>query len=333
MDESFAGGDGNAADLLQHYIGRSRATNTARTYRAQWQTFQTWCTKNIRSCAPATPETVALYLAERAQAGAALSSIAVALAAIQFAHHQSGVPLQRAHPLLRLVLDGIRRAHVRPQRQAEPLRRDLLEGILRTCGATAVEQRDGALLALLFLFALRASEVVALDWMSVGQGKGWLLIKDDVLEVGLCGSKAAGQCVERLLVPVHTCPRAVRAMQSWAELTRLRQGQPVLRALARGGAIRPSRLHANSVSGIVKDAVARHLVGGGVTTTAAQVEAGRFSGHSGRVGLYVSATEAGVPAQHIAALARHKSMAIVLRYAQQADLLACSPHAWLQPGN
>ena len=62
-------------------------------------------------------------------------------------------------------------------------------------------------------------------------------------------------------------------------------------------------------------------------------EAGRFSGHSGRVGLYVSATEAGVPAQHIAALARHKSMAIVLRYAQQADLLACSPHAWLQPGN
>ena len=332
MDDSPAVGDGNAADLLQHYIGQSRATNTSRTYRAQWQAFQTWCTTKTRAYAPATPETVALYLAERAQAGAAPSSIAVALAAIQFAHDQTGVPLRREDPVLRLVLDGIRRAHIRPQRQAEPLRKELLDDILRSTGASAVEQRDGVLLALLFLFGLRASEVVALDWMSVGAGNGWLLIKDDVLEVGLCGSKAAGQCVERLAVPAHTCPGAVRAMQSWAELAQLRQGQPVLRALARGGAIRPHRLHANSVSSIVKGAVARHLVGRGALAEDAQIEAGRFSGHSGRVGLYVSATEAGAPAQHIAALARHKSMAMVLRYARQADLLACSPHAWLQPG-
>ena len=56
--------------------------------------------------------------------------LAVALAAIQFAHDRSGLPLRREDPLLRLILDGIRRAHVRPQRQAEPLRQDLLEGIL-----------------------------------------------------------------------------------------------------------------------------------------------------------------------------------------------------------
>jgi integrase len=309
------GGDDDTEDLLQHYIGQSRAPNTTRTYLAQWQAFQIWCTNKSRVYAPATPETVALYLAERAQAGAAPSSIAVALAAIQFAHDRNGIPLQREHPLLRLILDGIRRAHLRPQRQAEPLRRDLLDGILRTCGATAVEQRDGALLALLFLFALRASEVVALDWMSVGEGSGWLLIKDDVLEVGLCGSKATGQGVERLLVPAQICPCALRTIQSWADLTQARQGQPVLRALARGGAIRPDRLHTNSVSGIVKAAVARHLVRCGASPGPARAEAGRFSGHSGRVGLYVSATEAGVPAQHIAALARHKSMAMVLRYA------------------
>jgi site-specific recombinase XerD len=100
-------------NLLKHYASKARAANTARTYHTQRQQFQEWCGKNGRSCLPATPETIAWYLAERAQAGAALSSIAVALAAIQFAHDRAGATLRREDPLLRLVLDGIRREHPR----------------------------------------------------------------------------------------------------------------------------------------------------------------------------------------------------------------------------
>ena len=231
--DHVAGDGDNAAGLLRHYVSKARATNTVRTYRTQWQQFQTWCGRNSRSCMPATPETIAWYLADRAHGGAALASIAVALAAIQFAHDQVGAPLQREDPLLRLVLDGIRREHVRPQRQAEPLKQELLNDILRSCGATADERRGGALLALLFMFALRASEVVALDWMRVGEGRGWLLLSDNVLEVGLCGTKTAGHSVERLVVPTHTCQPAMRAVRNWVDLARVEQGQPVLRALAR----------------------------------------------------------------------------------------------------
>jgi hypothetical protein len=184
-------------------------------------------------------------------------------------------------------------------------------------------------LALLFAFALRASEVVALDWMRVGEGRGWLRIDDDVVEIGLCGSKGASQAVERVVVPTHNCQHAVSAICNWVDLARVAEGQPVLRSLARGGGIRRERLHANSVSSIVKRAVAHHLRSAGASVESAQHTSTRFSGHSGRVGLYVSATEAGVPAQRIAALARHKSLCMVLRYAQRANLLTLSPH---QPG-
>jgi hypothetical protein len=151
-----------------------------------------------------------------------------------------------------------------------------------------------------------------------------------VLEVGLCGSKTAGHCPERLVVPTKVCQPAVDAIQQWVVLAGVEEGQPILRGLARSGSVRPERLHANSVSGIVRRAVIRHLLVRGSTVEDALRQAKGFSGHSGRVGLYVTATEAGIPAQHIAALARHKSMAMVLRYARMADQLACSPH--VRPG-
>jgi site-specific recombinase XerD len=212
------------AELLAHYASKARSANTVRTYRTQWQHFQSWCGTKSRPCIPASPETIAWYLAERAQTGAALSSIAVALASIRFAHDQVGAAMQRDDPLLRLVLDGIRREHVRPQRQAEPLRQKLLDDILGSCGATAAGQRGAALLALLFAFALRASEVVALDWMRVGEGRGWLRIDDDVVEIGLCGSKGASQAVERVVVPTHNCQHAVNAIRNWVDLARVAGG-------------------------------------------------------------------------------------------------------------
>ena len=36
--------------------------------------------------------------------------------------------------------------------------------------------------------------------------------------------------------------------------------------------------------------------------------------------------------QHIAALARHKSLAMALRYTRQAELLRCAPHAQVGVG-
>jgi len=72
--------------------------------------------------------------------------------------------------------------------------------------------------------------------------------------------------------------------------------------------------------------MARHFQRMGLTTEAAVVRAKEFSGHSSQVGMYVSACEAGVAPQKVAALARHASLPMVRRYAAQADMMSNAPH-------
>jgi integrase len=311
---------------LQHYASRSRATNTRRAYDAHWRLFAAWCQHRGRPACPATPGMVAAYLAQRAQAGAAVASIEVMVAAIAFAHKAEGHVLDRTHPALSLVLDGIRREHAQLQQQAEPLTGKLLGNLLAGADPAAHERRDAALLALLYVFALRPSEVVVLDWSRQGSGRGWLSIDGNRAELVLLSSKASTAAPEAVAIPCAAIPRALEAVRSWIELASIISGAPLLRPLTKAGSVRAERLHVGSVGGIVKRALLRHFVRSGMSVEAATTEAQRFSGHSGRVGFYVSATEAGVPPQHIAAVARHGGLAMVRRYARRAELLKCAPH-------
>jgi site-specific recombinase XerC len=320
----------NGSELLRSYVRQARAGNTQRAYQAQWQQFAAWCEQRRTSALPADPPLVAEYLAERAQLGSAVGSIDVMLAAVGFMHQMSGFTFARRHPILKLVLDGIRRQHVAQQPQAAPLTGRLLSQVLAGLGDGAIDRRNAALLSLLYAFALRASEVVALDWLQRGDGQGWLSFGADRLEIVLLGSKACQQRAQQVAIPAAANPRVLTALQRWIDLAQVAPGEPLVRPVARGGSVRRSRLDTASVSGIIKRVMACHLQQTGVSPVEAAQHARRFSGHSGRIGLYVAAAEAGVPAQHIAALARHCSMTVALRYTRQAELLRCSPHA--RPG-
>jgi hypothetical protein len=75
----------------------------------------------------------------------------------------------------------------------------------------------------------------------------------------------------------------------------------------------------------LKACVARYLQGVGYTAEAAAAEAARFSGHSGRVGMYTAASEAGVAIEAVAAQARHRSLHVAQRYARKVDQLKRAP--------
>ncbi len=163
---------------------------------------------------PANPEVVAQYLADRAQAGTAVASLEVALAALRFTHLAGGRAFCADSPTLMLVMNGIRRQHLRPQRQAEPLTGNLLRELLSHSEETPEDLRNGTLLAMLYVFGLRASEVVALDWLELGHGRGWLRVLHDRAEVTLLGSKAARSRAERVIVSTADNPLAMAVIRS-----------------------------------------------------------------------------------------------------------------------
>ena len=102
--------------------------------------------------------------------------------------------------------------------------------------------------------------------------------------------------------------------------------QPFMRRMDGQGRL-GSRKSRGGVAYVIKSSIEQHLLAQGWSAAAAYDAASRFSGHSGRVGLVVSATQAGVSDLAIVATTRHRSLNSLVRYAQQADPLTFAAHA------
>ena len=66
------------------------APNTVAAYRWQWRHFRAWCDDQGLACLPATSRIVALWLASRWTACAAVSSLQLGRAAIRWIHREAG---------------------------------------------------------------------------------------------------------------------------------------------------------------------------------------------------------------------------------------------------
>ena len=109
-----------------------RAPNTIRAYRAAWAGFEAWCREHGCEALPASPGTLALFLTDRANQGAKVSTLRLALAAIGAAHQAAGHEFNAKSPGLAAVWSGIRRhLGVRPDRKS-PVLGDDLKAMLAT---------------------------------------------------------------------------------------------------------------------------------------------------------------------------------------------------------
>ena len=120
---TFAEAEAAAAD----YRRAARAENTRRAYRAAVAAFTDWCGAQWQIALPATPETVAAFLAAEAGRGLAVNTLRLRHAALRYLHFLAGYPPPTASPLVSATFAGIRRAHRRPLRKKtalvlEPLR-------------------------------------------------------------------------------------------------------------------------------------------------------------------------------------------------------------------
>jgi hypothetical protein len=114
---SFAEAEAAAAD----YRRAARAENTRRAYRAAVARFTEWCATHAQQALPASPATVAAFLAAEAGSGLAVNTLRLRHAALRYLHLLAGYPPPTASPLVAATFAGIRRAHRRPLRKKTAL--------------------------------------------------------------------------------------------------------------------------------------------------------------------------------------------------------------------
>jgi len=304
LDTPAAGALGPAElEAVRAFAEAEKASATRAAYQSDWCIFIAWCTARGRAPLPATPATVAAFLAAEAEAGTKASTITRRCAAIRYAHKLAGIAEPpTATELVRATLRGVRRTIGTAAAQKAPATAELIRAMLDACPDTLAGKRDRALLAFGFAGALRRSELVALSVEDLAE-------VPDGLRVTIRRSKTdqEGQGQE-IAIPRGHRLRPVEAVQAWLAAAAISNG-PVLRPVLKGSRVQAASLTPHSVAQIVKRYAA-----------AVGLDAAQFAGHSLRAGFITSAAESGAPVLRIADQSRHKSLNVLRGYVRRADM-------------
>src|SRR5262245_57149081 len=100
-----------AADIeaAVSYAKAEKAPATRRAYTTDFAIFEAWCSERGASALPASPETVAAYLASEAEQSRP-SNIGRRVAAIRYAHKLAGLEVPTDDERVKATVRGIRRA-------------------------------------------------------------------------------------------------------------------------------------------------------------------------------------------------------------------------------
>ncbi len=277
------------------YAEAARAPATLRAYAADWRIFTAWCAAHGVDALPATPHTVALFLADLPGRP---STLRRKLAAIAVMHRAAGHDSPTDHGVVRATFAGIRRERGIAPRPKTALLVDELRTALATCGERRIDVRDRALVLVGFAGALRRSELVGLDVDDVGFETAGI-----VLRLRRSKTNQEGELEEVAVLygsDPQTCP--VRALQAWLATGAITEG-PLFRAVDRAGRIGSGRLTARIVGERVKKIGAR-----------SGLDPQSYAAHSLRSGFATSAARANKSEAAIMRQGRWKSIPVARRY-------------------
>jgi integrase len=311
---------GDAAEAAAQYRRASRAENTRRACRAGVARFTEWCAVHSRTALPASPETVAAFLADEARAELAVNTLRLRHAAIRYMHLLAGCPPPTAVAVVSKTFAGIKRAHRRPLNKKTALVLDRLLPAIQAIPETLPGLRDRALLLVGFAAALRPSEIARLVLEYVTRHA-------DGIELFLPWRKndqdARGT---RLWLPqgrTELCP--VKALDAWLATAAITEG-PLFRRIWH---LPPPRVPKGARP---KPAPARYRVGTDPIDTdsialivknwtgLAGFEAAAFAGHSLRRGAISSGVAAGVHIARLKQFSGHASLKSLEEYVELDEL-------------
>ncbi|MGH3999993.1 MAG: site-specific integrase [Pseudonocardiaceae bacterium] len=303
-----AGLTGADARRIASAVAAAHSPNTRTAYAQMWSHWEHWCTTRDTPALPADPVALCAYLAERAEAGRAISTLNLSCAAIRHVHRLCGAPDPVAVEIVGQVRRGLARTYgTAPRRRARPLTlleiRQILAAMDRT---TPTGTRDAAILLLGFASALRRSELVALTVDDLTHEPSGLLvrIRSSKTDPAGCGQQVA------VAHGRHTETDPVAAVNAWLALRGTTPG--VLFTRIWGPTL--------STEPLAGRAIARMLR---TRAEAAGLDGTRITAHSLRAGHATIAALAGVPLERIATQTRHKNLTVLLeRYIRPLEPFA-----------
>jgi len=289
-------------------LKNSKANNTIRAYRSDFQDFSLFCLQNGFKSLPSEPKIVSLYLTQLSSKDIKISTIKRRLVSIGVIHKIKGHYLDTKHPLIIENLMGIKRRKGINQKGKKPLLINNLKKIINVIDNQDRDNikifRDRTIILIGFAGGFRRNEIVSLDYEDLDFVKEGLKIsikrsKTDQFGEGLVKGLPYFDNSEY-------CP--VVSTKNWIEISKIKSG-PLFRRLRKGSNLSEHRLTDQTVALLVKKYL--NLAG---------IESKNYSGHSLRSGFATSAAEAGAEERTIMAMTGHKSTEMVRRYIKEANL-------------
>ena len=289
-------------------LKNSKAKNTVRAYKSDFNDFSIFCIKNDFKPLPSDPKIVSLYLTHLSTKEAKISTIRRRLVSIGVIHKLKGHYLDTKHPAIIENILGIKRRKGSIQKGKKPILINELKLIIKAIDELNRDElnkiRDRTIILIGFSGGFRRNEIVSLDYDDldfVPEGLKINLRKSKTDQFGEGFTKALPYFDNSQYCPVVS-------LKKWIEISKITSGA-VFRRFSKGSRLSKNRLTDQTVALLIKEYL--KLTG---------IDSKNYSGHSLRSGFATTAAESGAEERSIMTMTGHKSTEMVRRYIKEANL-------------
>lgn len=299
------------SDKSMNSLSVTKANHTIDAYESDWNDFCVWCRYHHQTSYPAQPETIVNYINDLADYAKA-STIRRRISAISENYNASGDHVEnpcRAW-IVKEALIGLTRLKGTVQKGKTPIYWDEIEEMIHRMDLTSLQAlRDRAVLLLGFMGAFRRSELAGLDVEDIRKYPQGIVV---TIRHSKTDQTSAGQ---QIGIPYlsHSSMDCIHALQEWLTAAGITSG-PLFRSFLKNGKVSSRRLSDKSINLIVK----KYAASIGLNPE-------MYGAHSLRHGFATYAALQGVEERLIMKQTRHRSVEMVRRYINEADLFTNNP--------
>ena len=289
-------------------LQNSKAANTVRAYKSDFNDFGLFCAKNGFKSLPTDPKVVSLYLTYLSTKAIKISTLKRRLVSIGVIHKLKGHYLDTKHPAIIENIMGIKRRKGSIQNGKKPILISYLKKIIDVIDEQKKEEikklRDRSLILIGFSGGFRRNEIVSLDYDDldfVPEGLKITVKRSKTDQFGKGSIKGLPYFDNQKYCPVVS-------IKNWINISKINSGS-IFRRFLKGSIISKNRLTDQTVALLIKEYL--NLAG---------IDSKNYSGHSLRSGFATSAAESGAEERSIMAMTGHKSTEMVRRYIKEANI-------------